>query len=128
MPPRPDWLVWPVLFLLHHFIELELKEVITLSGSIGTQLGVKVAQSTEGHNLPKLLAVVDSNLTRLAPEVGVRDLGESLFLSISSRELIEDLQEFGGGGEYFRYPVKRSREGGGPTLPDTYVADIPKVM
>ena len=34
--PTPDFVVLPVLYLLHHWLELELKQVVRLSYSLGS--------------------------------------------------------------------------------------------
>lgn len=127
--PRPDWVVWPVLFLLHHFVELELKEIIHLSGIIGRELDVELDPYPDNqHDLPKLMKLAESNLQILTPKLDGLDLDTNPMLEADQRELVEDLEKFTGGGVNVRYPVRTEKQGGGPSLPDGYVADIPKVM
>lgn len=127
--PSPDWVVWPVLFLLHHFMELEFKEIIHLCWSIGQELKVELKPYPDNeHNLDQLMQVAESNLQHLAPNLDGLDLDAHPLLRTGQRELMEDLQNFTDGGVNVRYPVQRRNQGGGPTLPEGYVADIPAVM
>ena len=126
---RPDWVVWPVLFLLHHFVELELKEISYLTWSIGRHHGVELKPYPDDqHHLLPLIHRAESNLALLAPDLPDLDLDASPMLTRSHKELIEDLETFTGGGVNVRYPIQTEKQGGGPSLPDSYVADIPKVM
>jgi hypothetical protein len=124
--PAFDWVVWPVLFLLHHFIELELKEIIRLSYSIGRSFGMDVEnlplQGT--HSLVNLLRLVDANIGKLESRLNLNSKEQPL-LSKDERELINDLQKF---GEGLRYPWSTENRGGCPTLPQNFVVDIPAVM
>ena len=120
--PRPDHVILPVLFLLYHFIELELKQVILLSASVGTLSGRPVADVPDTtHDLRQLLDVAESNLAAL-------DLGNQSFLTEQQLNLIEDLQSFCAYGVPPRYPTHTKKQGGHPTLPRTFVVDIPAVM
>ena len=117
--PYPDSLVFPVLFLLHHFLELELKEVIRATFSIGSMIGkTQMKEVTYTHDLTELLSDVDSNLETL----GMNNPGP---LSNKSRDMIVDLGEFSSKGEALRYAYKK---GGTPTLPPYYVVNMKVVM
>ena len=117
--PHPDSLVFPVLLLLHHFLELELKEVIRATFSIGTMIGKEqMKKVTFTHDLTELLSDVDSNLETL----GMNNPGP---LSNSSHDMIVDLGEFSANGEALRYAYDTK---GRPTLPPYYVVNLKAVM
>ena len=97
--PRPDTLIYPILFLVHHFLELELKSGIELTYSIGHMTGeVTDEQDWRSHNLRKLLLLLKANLAILdgMPEGRPNE---------STCELIEDMAKFGVLGESLRYPL-----------------------
>ena len=117
--PYPDSLVFPVLFLLHHFLELELKEVIRATFSIGTMIGKEQMKPvTYTHDLTQLLPDVDSNLESL----GMNNPGP---LGDNSRDMILDLGKFSSKGEALRYAYDTK---GRPTLPTYYVINMRAVM
>jgi hypothetical protein len=106
--PVPDTLVYPILFLVHHFLELELKSGIELTYSIGHMTGeITDEQDWRSHNLRKLLFLLKANLAIL-DGVPVGRLNEP------TCELIEDMAKFGVLGESLRYPLatvtKKKRE------------------
>ena len=119
---RPnDNLVMPILYLLHHFVELELKEVINLTASVGSLTGVKVEELPDStHDLRQLLRVATANLDALGH-------GDSP-LSEEARNIILGLEQFSPHGEAFRYPSRTIRQGGMPTMPESFVVDMPPVM
>ena len=83
--PRPDNLVYPILFLIHHFLELELKDGIMLTYSLGSMTGELVPKELEKtHDLSSLLTLLDSNLAKLS------GLPDELPLSKETHEFIED--------------------------------------
>ena len=128
-PSGADWTVWPVMFLPHHFVELEFKEVIHLSWSIGQEVSVTLDPYPDNeHNLKKLMDIAESNLQLLATKIDEIDFEAYPLRAIDLRNLIEDIEDFTEGGVNVRYPVHRRSQGGEPTLPQSYVADIPKVM
>jgi hypothetical protein len=104
-------------------MEMELKEIVRLSYSVGSIESRPVqdlpAQGT--HSLHKLLSIVDSNLDTLG-------LAEQPFLTKRSRDLIADLEKFGRKGEALRFPEETKKQGGQPTMPERFVADVPAVM
>lgn len=117
--PTPDYLVMPVLFLLHHFIELELKEIIRLS-SWACELEGKVAEglpNTGGHSLTMLLNIAENNLKEICSN-------EIPLLDCKSKDIIEDLEEFSSKGEGLRYPETTPKQGSNPTISSTYVANV----
>jgi hypothetical protein len=131
--PNVDWMILPVLFLLHHFVELQLKEIILLSHSIGSDMGVPVqAMPKSGsHDLTRLLKMVDLNLKGLEPNLEGLNLHQAPFLSREGRDLIVDLQEFGSSGEALRYPRKTPKQGGGVYVSKRFrhvVVNVPAVM
>ena len=66
--PVPDTLVYPILFLVHHFLELELKSGIELTYSIGHMTGeITDEQDWRSHNLRKLLFLLKANLVLSQP-------------------------------------------------------------
>ena len=121
--PTPDYLVMPVLYLLHHYIELELKEVVRLSNLVGQyeSKDLRALPQAGTHSLTKLLNDAEYNLGELCPS-------EKPLLNPEYSRLITDLEEFGDKGEALRYPEKTAKQGGGPTLSDFYVADVPAAM
>ena len=118
--PHPDSLVFPLLFLLHHFLELELKEVIRATFSIGSLIGAADLKPprTNTHDLKVLLSDVDCNLEVLGL------LNASPF-SQKSRDFMVDLEEFSPKSEALRYPFDKA---GKPTLPPYYRVNMPKIM
>ena len=118
-----------MLFLLHHFVELEFKEIIHLSWVIGWELDIELDRYPDNqHDLQKLMKLAELNLQVLTPKLDGLDLDTNPILEANQRELVEDLERFTGGGVNVRYPVRRRGAGSGPALQDHYVADIPKVM
>ena len=106
--PWPDNLVYPILFLIHHFLELEMKSGIELTYSIGHITGeITDEQDWWSHNLRKLLSLLKANLAVLDEIPEGRP-------SEPTCELIEDMAKFGVLGESLRYPLatvaKRKRE------------------
>ena len=59
----------PVLYLLHHYIELELKEVIRVSYNVGVreQKTVKPLPSGGGHGLTELVKIAAANTEQVCP-------------------------------------------------------------
>lgn len=104
----PDYLAIPLLFLLHHFVEVELKEVIELSRLLGDE-GAKQVPLT--HDLLELLKSANLNLNAL---------GDEPCLDEESKNLVEDLQKFGSAGVALRYPEMESRH-------NHIIVDLPRV-
>ena len=93
--PVPDNLVYPILFLVHHFLELELKSGIELTYSIGHMTGeITDKQDWRCHDLNALLTLIKGNLERLAgiPEGKPKE---------STCRLIEDINKFGVFGNHY---------------------------
>ena len=113
----------PVLYLLHHYIELELKEVIRISYDVGMreQKTVKPLPSGGSHGLTDLVKIAAANTEQVRPE-------EAPLLDQKSCEVIEDLEEFGSNREGLRYPETTPRQGGIPTISPYYVANVRDVM
>ncbi len=105
----PDYLAIQLLFLLHHFVEVELKEVIELSRFLVDE---EAEQVTLTHDLLKLLKSANLNLTAL---------GDEPCLDEESKNLVEDLQRFGSAGIALRYPEMESRH-------NHIIVDLPRVM
>ena len=106
--PVPDTLVYPILFLVHHFLELELKSGIELTYSIGHMTGeITDEEDWRSHNLRKLLFLLKANLVILDGMPKGRPTEPTC-------ELIEDMAKFGVLGESLRYPLatvtKKKRE------------------
>ena len=125
--PVPDNLVYPILFLVHHFLELELKSSVELTYSVGKLTGeITEQQDPWGHDLITLLALLDRNLVKLG-EIPIGPLTEP------TRELIEDINKFGVFGELLRYPLTNVRlstreKAIGQTLPDAFIPDVAAVI
>ena len=125
--PYPDNLVYPILFLVHHFLELELKSGIELTYSIGNMTGeLTEEQGWRSHNLNYLLSILKKNLHTLnyIPEGSPSEL---------TCELIEDMAKFGMLGESLRYPImtvrKETREKAlGRKWPDGLIPDVAAVI
>ena len=105
----PDYLAIPLLFLLHHFVEVELKEVIGLSHFLGDERTKEVPRA---HDLVSLLELADLNL---------KVLGEGPCLDEEAKNLVADLQKFGSDGVALRYPEMES-------LHNHIMVDLPQVM
>ena len=121
--PTPDYLIMPVLYLLHHYIELELKEVIRISYDVGirAQKTVEPLPSGGSHGLTDLVKTAATNTGQVCP-------GETPLLDEKLCEVIEDLEEFGSKGEGLRYPETTPKQGGKPTISPYYVANVRDVM
>ena len=125
--PVPDNLVYPILFLVHHFLELELKSGIELTYSIGRMTGeITDEQDWRSHDLNSLLRLMKGNLERLA------DIPEGSPTESTCR-LIEDISKFGVFGESLRYPLvtvnpKTKKRTMGTGWPDGLIPDIAAVI
>ncbi len=127
--PIPDNLVYPILFLVHHFLELELKSAIELTNSIGNMTG-KITEEPDrwqGHDLNYLLFILQANLAKLD------GLPEEEPLSEPTCQLIEDMAKFGVFGEALRYPIrdigkKKLEDAIGERLPDSLIPDVAAVI
>ena len=125
--PIPDNLVYPILFLVHHFMELELKSVIKLTNSIGNMTGeITEEQDWWGHDLNSLLSLMQVNLA------GLNEIPEGS-LSEPTCELIEDIAKFGVFGESLRYPMTTIKERTiakiiGTRWPDSLIPDVAAVI
>ena len=125
--PIPDNLVYPILFLVHHFLELELKSAIELTYSIGKMTGeIKEQHDYRWHDLNRLLFLVQANLAKLheIPEWSPTE---------TTRELIEDIAKFGMFGEALRYPIrtvgeKKLEDAIGQRWPDGFIPDVAAVI
>ena len=126
--PYPDNLVYPILFLVHHFLELELKSAIELTYSIGnTTQEITEEQNWWCHDLNYLLSLMQDNLAKLD------GLPEEEPLSEPTCQLIEDMAKFGMLGEALRYPIRTVRESTrkkaiGERLPDSLIPDVASVI
>ena len=123
LPLPPDFMVLPTLYLLHHFIELELKEVLRLSFVAGKleNKPVKDLPPKGSHSLTSLLEDTEGNLREVCPD-------EEALFDEEARAIIEDLEKFGRNGEALRYPETIPSKGSEPTLPESFVADVRAVM
>ena len=130
--PIPDNLVYPILFLIHHFLELELKTGIKLTYSIGNMTGEIAKEPNRrevvprSHDLQRLFSLMKANLAKLdgIPEWSPTE---------STSQLIEDINEFGMLGESLRYPLptvnpKTRRRVMGTRWPDGLIPDIAAVI
>ena len=125
--PWPDNLVYPILFLIHHFLELELKSAIELTHSIGKMTGEITGEpNLRGHDLKYLLSLTKESLAKLdrIPEGRPTE---------STCELIEDMAKFGVFGELLRYPIntvneKKREKVIGTNWPSGFVPDVRAVV
>ena len=130
--PMPDNLVYPILFLVHHFLELELKTGIGLTYSIGNMRGEIAEEPNQGevvprsHDLLSLFSLMKANLAKLdgIPEWHPTE---------STSQLIEDINKFGIFGESLRYPLatvnpKTKRRAMGTKWPNGLIPDIAAVI
>jgi hypothetical protein len=126
--PWPDHLIFPILFLLHQYFELELKGSIALTVSIGNASnkaeGLKDIHKT--HDLPTLVALLGENLKRLTT------VPQTYRLSQETKDFLEDLNKFGALGEALRFPYHTLSKGAfkeiGFQLPDALIPDMKAVM
>ena len=130
--PMPDNLVYPILFLVHHFLELELKTGIELTYSIGNMKGEIAEDPNQGevvprsHDLQSLFSLMKANLAKLdgIPEWSPTE---------STSQLIEDINKFGVFGESLRYPLatvnpKSKRRAMGTKWPNGLIPDIAAII
>lgn len=130
--PIPDNLVYPILFLVHHFLELELKSEIELTYFIGNMTGEMAEEPNwekgvlRSHDLQGLFSLMKENLAKLdgIPEWSPAE---------STSQLIEDINKFGVFGESLRYPLatvnpKTKRRAMGTSWPDGLIPDIAAVI
>ena len=130
--PVHDNLVFPILFLVHHFLELELKSGIELTFSIGNMTGEIAEEPNRGevvprsHDLLSLFSLMKANLAKLdgIPEWRPTE---------STSRLIEDINKFGIFGESLRYPLatvnpKAKERAMGTGRPDGLIPDIAAVI
>ena len=107
--PFPPDLVYPILFLVYHFLELELKSAVELTNSIGKiTTEISEVQNFHGHDLNNLLSLLKANLNKLDGILVVLPPTEP------TCQLIEDMAKFGMLSESLRYPIrtasKKARE------------------
>ena len=125
--PWPDNLVYPILFLVHHFLELELKSAIELTHSIGKMTGeITVEPDLRGHDLDHLLSLTNASLAKLDGIPGGRPTEPTC-------ELIEDMAKFGVFGESLRYPIttvneKKRKKVIGTNWPSSFIPDVATVI
>ena len=125
--PWPDNLVYPILFLIHHFLELELKSAIELTHSIGKMTGeITEEPDLRSHDLKYLLSLTKASLAKLdrIPEGRPTE---------STCELIEDMAKFGVFGESLRYPIttvneKKREKVIGTNWPSSFIPDVGAVV
>ena len=125
--PYPDNLVYPILFLVHHYLELELKSGIELTYSIGHMTGeLSEEQNWRNHDLNFLLKLLKNNLCELTqvPEWTPTE---------PTYSLIEDMAKFGMLGESLRYPIttvneKTKKKAIGEGRPDSLIPDCEAVI
>ena len=122
-PLPPDFMMLPTLYLLHRFLELELKEVIRLSFMVAKLENKPAKDLPQGgsHSLIALLEDVENNLKEVCPD-------EAPLFDAEVRAIIEDLEKFSNHGEGLRYPETTPSKGSKPTLPESFVADVSAVM
>ena len=125
--PRPNNLVYPILFLVHHFLELELKSGIQLTYSIGKMTGeITGEQNYWTHDLNSLLSIMQTNLVQLSQIPKGRPTEPTC-------RLIEDINKFGVFGESLRYPLTdvnpgKRKKAIGEGWPDGLIIDIAAVI
>ena len=125
--PWPDNLVYPILFLVHHFLELELKSGIELTYAIGKMTReLTGVQDWRNHYLNYLLDLIQANLATLD---GIPKESPTK----PTCELIEDIAKFGVFGESLRYPIttvkpKTRRRAIGQKWPDGLIPDVAAVI
>ena len=126
--PFPPNLVYPILFLVYHFLELELKSGVELTNSIGKMTTeITEEQDFRGHDLNYLLSLLKANLNKLDGILEVSPPTEP------TCQLIEDMAKFGMLSESLRYPIrtvsKKAREKAIPEKrPDGLIPDIAIVI
>ena len=96
-----DILLYPVVFLYRHYLELRLKELLLLSSSY---LDEPVVEVPPQHNLLKLWAEVRPKLDKVWPEAEYHD---------HVGDILRQFCEIDAGSYAFRYPLRKD---GTPTL------------
>ncbi len=109
-----DMLVYPILFLYRHYIELKLKE-ITHYGSMLLEGSKGIPQ---GHDLNELWLEARKVLERIEPEVPIEDLDN---FESGLNQLVK-MDRF---STAFRYPEDKK---GKPSLPQVYHINIRNVQ
>ena len=80
--PMPNNLVFPILFMIHHFLELELKSGIELTYSIGHMTGeITDEQVRRSHDLNSLLTLMKTLCSQT--KYPAQNLGSVVNLRIS---------------------------------------------
>lgn len=74
-PSSQDYLVYPILYLYRHHIEMVLKDIVRLSGDLLDQPQSKTRkENLKKHDLAKLWRMIRSNLNPISDLAGERHL------------------------------------------------------
>lgn len=93
-----DVLVYPIVFLFRHYLELRLKELIIVSA----RLLDKPREVPGHHDLTRLWAVVRPRIERVWPEDSVREQLDAV------EETLRGFCDVDPDSQAFRYPVDRA--------------------
>jgi len=105
-----DYLVYPMIFLYRHFVELSLKDII----ATGSHLEGGPGAFPAGHGLSELWAQARCLIERIEGAYVKSDLD-------AMAPLIAEFARIDGGGTAFRYPLGRD---GNPSLPGIQTLDL----
>jgi hypothetical protein len=116
-----DYDGYPILFLFRHYVELTLKEVVSLTERIARMERIELSQfKFATHNLATLLEASDRNLELLKETLGLNDQP----FDKQTKDLILDLSGFDQRSDAFRYPVDKE---GNLFFPDHFLVGLPEV-
>lgn len=118
--PRPDFLVFPIVFLMHHAIELQLKDIIHYCLAIGALIFTELSRQTvpNSHDLSNLLRVAEQCWEELG-------LDEAPIRDHQAKKFVHEVQRFTRGNEAVRYP---SLSKGEQSFPYTCVVHVPNAF
>jgi hypothetical protein len=109
--PEDDELLYPIIALYRHFVEMRLKSCIAACSSLGEE-PIPLAL-LDNHSLSKLWEQMKTNLKHLGPEV----LGLTL---VGVEKLILEVGNLDSNAQSARYPFDKK----GPTLTEQYSINI----
>ena len=102
---RPDFDIYPIIYLFRHAVELSLKDMIGVMQGLAAFLGTGPTsfEAPVGHDLDALVLNLDEQWSLLKDKIGT----EEEPLDDETRRAISDLAAADKASDAFRYPVDR---------------------